>query len=344
MNWLIFALMTVLSWGLYGIFLHSGQVGHGGQVQRPLQSLPLRRPGLFPDRRPGAAGHSGHAQGGLESFPPRGWVGRWWPALSAPSARFVCCWPSAMAASPAWSCPSFLPARPSSTRVVAICLNPPQGRPGRPFPGSSIWASSMAADRRLFGDVLQARRPRPRLPAGRRSRRGRRLQARAASRATKWRASFPPARPSPPNNWPNCAGLLAAILPANRFYRQKLAGLDTRLSSLDDFRRFPFTTKAELSADQRAFPLTAPTSTCPLAACTRFHQTSGTDQRPVALAGHPGKLAIHGGKLEKNLPRSPASAPATAFISPSPSAPSSVSGWPLTPPSNWAASACPAAA
>jgi hypothetical protein len=27
MNWLIFALMTVISWGLYGIFLHSGQVG-----------------------------------------------------------------------------------------------------------------------------------------------------------------------------------------------------------------------------------------------------------------------------------------------------------------------------
>jgi hypothetical protein len=26
MNWLIFALMTVLSWGLYGILLHSGQV------------------------------------------------------------------------------------------------------------------------------------------------------------------------------------------------------------------------------------------------------------------------------------------------------------------------------
>ncbi len=27
MKWLIFALMTVASWGLYGIFLHSGQVG-----------------------------------------------------------------------------------------------------------------------------------------------------------------------------------------------------------------------------------------------------------------------------------------------------------------------------
>lgn len=27
MSWLVFALMTVVSWGLYGIFLHSGQVG-----------------------------------------------------------------------------------------------------------------------------------------------------------------------------------------------------------------------------------------------------------------------------------------------------------------------------
>jgi drug/metabolite transporter (DMT)-like permease len=29
MNWLLFALMTVVSWGVYGIFLHSGQVGMG---------------------------------------------------------------------------------------------------------------------------------------------------------------------------------------------------------------------------------------------------------------------------------------------------------------------------
>jgi drug/metabolite transporter (DMT)-like permease len=27
MNWLIFALMTVISWGVYGAFLHSGQMG-----------------------------------------------------------------------------------------------------------------------------------------------------------------------------------------------------------------------------------------------------------------------------------------------------------------------------
>jgi hypothetical protein len=32
MNWFIFALMTVVSWGLYGIFLHSGQVAMKDQA------------------------------------------------------------------------------------------------------------------------------------------------------------------------------------------------------------------------------------------------------------------------------------------------------------------------
>ena len=32
MGWLIFALMTVVCWGVYGIFLHSGQLGMGDAV------------------------------------------------------------------------------------------------------------------------------------------------------------------------------------------------------------------------------------------------------------------------------------------------------------------------
>lgn len=32
LTWLIFALMTVVSWGLYGIFLHSGQMGMSDPV------------------------------------------------------------------------------------------------------------------------------------------------------------------------------------------------------------------------------------------------------------------------------------------------------------------------
>jgi hypothetical protein len=32
MTWLVFALMTVVSWGLYGVFLHSGQMGMSDPV------------------------------------------------------------------------------------------------------------------------------------------------------------------------------------------------------------------------------------------------------------------------------------------------------------------------
>ncbi|HEX9941199.1 MAG TPA: hypothetical protein VGG03_04225 [Thermoanaerobaculia bacterium] len=32
MNWLVFALLTVVSWGLYGAFLHTGQVGMADPV------------------------------------------------------------------------------------------------------------------------------------------------------------------------------------------------------------------------------------------------------------------------------------------------------------------------
>jgi drug/metabolite transporter (DMT)-like permease len=32
MNWLVFALMTVVSWGLYGAFLHTGQMGMADPV------------------------------------------------------------------------------------------------------------------------------------------------------------------------------------------------------------------------------------------------------------------------------------------------------------------------
>ena len=71
--------------------------------------------------------------------------------------------------------------------------------------------------------------------------------------------------------------LLAAILPANKFYREKYAGLDTTVSGLEDFRRFPFTTKLELSANQRAFPPHGTNLTFPLEHYTRYHQTSGTN-------------------------------------------------------------------
>ncbi len=69
------------------------------------------------------------------------------------------------------------------------------------------------------------------------------------------------------------AALLREILPANRFYAEKLAGLDTTDA---DLRRLPFTTKAELIADQAAHPTYGTDLTYPLARYSRMHQTSGT--------------------------------------------------------------------
>ena len=78
--------------------------------------------------------------------------------------------------------------------------------------------------------------------------------------------------------------LVSAILPANRFYREKLSGLgiDETISSLADFSgRFPFTTKQELVADQLAHPPYGTNLTFPLECYTRFHQTSGTTGTPL---------------------------------------------------------------
>jgi phenylacetate-CoA ligase len=71
--------------------------------------------------------------------------------------------------------------------------------------------------------------------------------------------------------------LLATVLPANPFFRRKLSGLapdDIRTAS--DFANVPFTTKAELSADQAEHPPYGSNLTHPLEQYSRLHQTSGT--------------------------------------------------------------------
>ena len=75
---------------------------------------------------------------------------------------------------------------------------------------------------------------------------------------------------------PRLADLLRVILPADRFYTRKFAGLP-----LDDWRRLPFTTKAELLANQAEHPPYGELLTCPLESYTRLHQTSGTKGPPL---------------------------------------------------------------
>src|SRR5438128_9633595 len=70
---------------------------------------------------------------------------------------------------------------------------------------------------------------------------------------------------------PRLANLLRTILPAHRFYARKLAGLP-----VDDWQQLPFTTKAELVANQAEHPPYGELLTYPLERYTRMHQTSGT--------------------------------------------------------------------
>jgi len=71
----------------------------------------------------------------------------------------------------------------------------------------------------------------------------------------------------------NLSELLRAVLPGNRFYAEKFAGLDPDTVSLSEL---PFTTKAELLVDQVAHPPYGRALTFPLNRYTRLHQTSGT--------------------------------------------------------------------
>ena len=73
--------------------------------------------------------------------------------------------------------------------------------------------------------------------------------------------------------------LIAEILPRNRFYAGKFAdaGLDpAAVREPADLGRLPFTTKAELLANQDKHPPYGQMLTYPLAAYCRMHQTSGT--------------------------------------------------------------------
>ena len=79
-------------------------------------------------------------------------------------------------------------------------------------------------------------------------------------------------------------GLLAALIPANRFYTTKLAaaGAPGSIDSLDEFtKRFPLTTKLELVQDQFEHPPFGTNLTFPPERYTRFHQTSGTTGAPI---------------------------------------------------------------
>ncbi len=77
---------------------------------------------------------------------------------------------------------------------------------------------------------------------------------------------------------------MSYLLPANRFYQEKLSGTESiAFESLADLAHLPFTTKRDLVADQEARPLFGSNLTFPLSEYIRLHQTSGTTGHPLKV-------------------------------------------------------------
>jgi len=78
--------------------------------------------------------------------------------------------------------------------------------------------------------------------------------------------------------------LLETILPHNAFYAAKLTNCPRPLLSLEQLSQWPFTTKDELIGTGDEW---AANRTYPLEKYTRFHRTSGTRGRPLAVLDTP---------------------------------------------------------
>ncbi|MEE3368764.1 MAG: AMP-binding protein [Planctomycetota bacterium] len=76
--------------------------------------------------------------------------------------------------------------------------------------------------------------------------------------------------------------LLEEVLPENRFYQTKLSGFSFPLNSLEQLCELPFTTKVELTAGVNDRNIAA-NITYSLDRYIRFHRTSGTHGKPLAV-------------------------------------------------------------
>lgn len=76
------------------------------------------------------------------------------------------------------------------------------------------------------------------------------------------------------------AAMLAKVCAHNPFQRARLAGIAFD-AQRDDLSVLPLTSRAELQADQERHPPFGTNLTCPLARYCRYHQTSGTNGKPL---------------------------------------------------------------
>lgn len=80
--------------------------------------------------------------------------------------------------------------------------------------------------------------------------------------------------------------MLEEVLASNAFWRRRL-GTDAGLGSSEAFRRLPLTSNQDFSRDLQENPPFGTNLTYPLAAYSRYHQTSGTIGRPLPVLDTP---------------------------------------------------------
>lgn len=126
MMWLTFALMTVLFWGLYGIFLHSGQMGMADPVNGRYKAFLWVGLAYFLVAVLAPAGML-LAKGASWSFPVKGMSWSLIAGLVGAAGAFCVLLAFGAKGTPATVMTIIFAGAPIVNAVVALTLHPPQG-------------------------------------------------------------------------------------------------------------------------------------------------------------------------------------------------------------------------
>ena len=272
--WLCYALLTVAAWGVYGIFLHMGQVENARPQAWPLQSVPLRRHRLLSDRGRGAVGGAVDEKQRLALYRRR-LVALAGGGIVGAVGAFAVLLAFGAGGKPPVVMTIIFAGAPIVTAVVGLLKAPPAGGWTRDSLGVLRW--NRPGHRRgalvtTFKPASAAHGPAPS------------ARCRTGGSPLMIPRRFPSREAIAAHQLPLLRTLLREVAATNAFYAPQLrkVGLTGDLGSLDEFFRWmPFTRKDEIAADQLADPPYGTNLTYSLAAYNHFTQTSGTSGLPL---------------------------------------------------------------
>ncbi len=280
MTWLVFALMTVVSWGVYGIFLHTGQTTMGGgelaryraflfvglayfltAVLAPLALLMLK-----------GGAWSGYTVKGMGWSLLAGIVG----AVGAFGVLLA----FGAGGKPGVVMSIVFAGAPVINAGLALLLHPPAGGWSSIKPQfylgillAALGGCLVTLYKPAAGPAKDCHRPNDRPP-----------RVPQHSLTTAMPPPFPKRLAIVQWQTDQLRALVSAILPANPFYSAKFdeAAIPRKISTPYQLTQdMPFTTKRELVEDQIANPPYGTNLTYPLERYARCHQTSGTQGTPL---------------------------------------------------------------